>query len=205
MSDYFYQIDEESHYEIKIKNSRFIAHINNISSFEDSKSYISQINSEFKDATHNCWAYILGKTGEMFHSSDDGEPSGTAGKPILNTLQKYKMTNTVAVVTRYYGGVKLGVRGLIEAYSESVEECVKNSIIKPIIEIQSYKINLSYDKFDTVKYNLKNQDVEIKDIDYQDSITFLAEVEKNKSEPINKYLEELKNSNLLSFEYINNK
>ncbi|MFN8578551.1 MAG: YigZ family protein [Candidatus Sericytochromatia bacterium] len=205
MSDYFYQIDEESHYEIKIKNSRFIAHINNISSFEDSKSYISQINSEFKDATHNCWAYILGKTGEMFHSSDDGEPSGTAGKPILNTLQKYKMTNTVAVVTRYYGGVKLGVRGLIEAYSESVEECIKNSIIKPIIEIQSYKINLSYDKFDTVKYNLKNQDVEIKDIDYQDSITFLAEVEKNKSEPINKYLEELKNSNLLSFEYINNK
>lgn len=203
MSDnYFYHLEEESHYEIKIKNSSFIAHINNILSFEDSKYYISEINSKYKDATHNCWAYILGKTGEMFHSSDAGEPAGTAGKPILNTLQKYKMTNTIAVVTRYYGGVKLGVRGLIDAYSESVEECIKNSTLKPIIEIQSYKINLSYDKFDTVKYNLKNQEVEIKDINYQESITFIAEVEKSKSEETNKYLEELKNSNQLNFEYV---
>jgi uncharacterized YigZ family protein len=202
LGNYFNTVENQSHYEIKIKNSIFISHINNIETFEDAKKYISTINTEYKDATHNCWAYIIGKSGENSHSSDAGEPSGTAGKPILNTLQKYKMTNTVAVVTRYYGGVKLGVRGLIDAYSQSVDEGIKNAILKQIIEIQSYKINLSYDKFETVKYNLKNQEATIKDVDYHESISFIVEIQKDKSEFTNKYLEELKNSKQLDFEFI---
>lgn len=199
---YFSTVECESHFEIKIKNSVFISHLNNVETFEDAKKYISKINIDYKDATHNCWAYIIGKSAENFHSSDAGEPSGTAGKPILNTLQKYNTTNIVAVVTRYYGGVKLGVRGLIDAYSESVEEGLKNSKLIKIVELQNYKINLSYDKFETVKYNLISMGVEVKDIEYTDSIKLIVEIEKNKASKSESYLIELKNSGQLDFEII---
>lgn len=199
---YFSTVECESHFEIKIKNSVFISHLNNVETFEDAKKYISKINIDYKDATHNCWAYIIGKSAENFHSSDAGEPSGTAGKPILNTLQKYNTTNIVAVVTRYYGGVKLGVRGLIDAYSESVEEGLKNSKLIKIVELQNYKITLSYDKFETVKYNLISMGVEVKDIEYTDSIKLIGEIEKNKASKSESYLIELKNSGQLDFEII---
>jgi uncharacterized YigZ family protein len=199
---YFSTVECESHFEIKIKNSVFISHLNNVETFEDAKKYISKINIDYKDATHNCWGYIIGKSAENFHSSDAGEPSGTAGKPILNTLQKYNTTNIVAVVTRYYGGVKLGVRGLIDAYSESVEEGLKNSKLIKIVELQNYKINLSYDKFETVKYNLISMGVEVKDIEYTDSIKLIGEIEKNKASKSESYLIELKNSGQLDFEII---
>lgn len=195
---YFNTVETEFHYEVKIKNSVFIAHINYSESFEEAKKYISKINTDYKDATHNCWAYIVGKSGENFHSSDAGEPAGTAGKPILNTLQKYKMTNITGVVTRYYGGVKLGVRGLIDAYSESMEECIKNADLKPIIEIKKYQINVSYPMFETLKYNLTSQGAEIKDIDYQESINLIVEIEKDNSEITDKYLTELQNTNQIN-------
>lgn len=203
MSDnYFYTVESEFSHEIKIKNSIFISHLKNVETFEDAKKYISQINNDYKDATHNCWGYIIGPIANNFHCSDAGEPAGTAGKPILNTLQKYKTTNIVSVVTRYYGGIKLGVRGLIDAYSESVEEGLKNSKLVKIIEMQNYKITLPYDKFEIVKYKLKNQGVELKDIDYSEGVTFIAEIEKSKSNDTNTYLLDLKNTGQINFDFI---
>src|SRR5687768_10618077 len=111
----FFIIDRDFEAEVKIKNSVFICHLRPAQTVEEAKAFISEISGQYKDATHNCWAYITGKNGDIFHSSDAGEPAGTAGKPILNTLNKYRLTNISAVVTRYYGGVKLGVRGLIDA------------------------------------------------------------------------------------------
>lgn len=199
---YFSTIEKESHFEIKIQHSKFIAHLESVETFEEAKKYISKMNIDYKDATHNCWAYIIGKSAENAHSSDAGEPSGTAGKPILNTLQKYKLTNVVAVVTRYYGGVKLGVRGLIDAYSQATEECIINNPLKMLIEMQRYELKVSYDFFDTLKYNLKSQGAEIFDIQYSDNIVFIAEIEKEISEETDKYLLELQNTNKISFKII---
>ena len=199
---YFNTVESESHFEIKIQHSIFISHLESVDSFEWAKKYISKINTDYKDATHNCWAYIIGDSAQDFHSSDAGEPSGTAGKPILNTLQKYKMTNIVAVVTRYYGGTKLGVRGLIDAYSKSTEECIINSRLKVLIQIQKYKLKVPYDFFETVKYNLKNYNAQILDIEYSESISFLIQIEKDFSQDLTIYLTELQNTNKIYFEIL---
>ena len=199
---YFNTVESESHFEIKIQHSIFISHLKSVDSFEEAKKYISKINTDYKDATHNCWAYIIGDSAQDFHSSDAGEPSGTAGKPILNTLQKYKMTNIVAVVTRYYGGTKLGVRGLIDAYSKSTEECIINSRLKVLIQIQKYKLKVPYDFFETVKYNLKNYNAQILDIEYSESISFLIQIEKDFSQDLTIYLTELQNTNKIYFEIL---
>jgi len=96
-----------------------------VDSLEKAKQFISRISKENKTANHNCWAYILGEKGELFHCSDAGEPSGTAGKPMLNALQSHCMTNIAAVVTRHFGGVKLGVRGLKSLMSLTISCSIK--------------------------------------------------------------------------------
>src|SRR3989339_351950 len=102
---YFYSVDRQRIKMIKIKRSVFVCTLDHVESIEKAKAFISRISKENKTATHNCWAYILGEKGEMFHSSDAGEPSGTAGKPMLSILKNYHMTQIAAVVTRYFGGV----------------------------------------------------------------------------------------------------
>ena len=109
-------------YELKIKKSLFIGHIKHVTDPESARDYIREIKKTHKQANHNCSAYIIGET---CFSSDDREPRGTAGRPILNMLKRYEMTNVVIVVTRYFGGVELGIRGLIEAYGKVAEETIK--------------------------------------------------------------------------------
>ena len=104
--------------ELKIKRSLFIAHLGLCKSEPDARAFLEQVKARHKNANHNCWAYRLGDPTTE-HCSDDGEPSGTAGKPILSTVRQSGMINLMVVVTRYFGGVKLGVRGLIEAYGQA--------------------------------------------------------------------------------------
>lgn len=199
---YFNIINKEFKSEIKIKNSIFICHICFIESPEEAKKYISEISSKYKDANHNCWAYISGKNAEIFHSSDNGEPSGTAGKPILNTLQKYNMTNIVAVVTRYFGGVKLGVRGLIDAYSESTESTINLSDLIPLIEMSEYIVITSYDFSETLKYKFKVLNAEITDIQYTDKVEFIIIIQKSISEELENYLTEMEKQHKIEFQNI---
>jgi len=173
----FYQIKKEQVAEVKIKRSLFIAHLHIVKSIEEAKKYISLISKKHKNANHNCWCYIIGNKGEIFHSSDAGEPSGTAGKPMLNTLMKHNVTNIVSVVTRYFGGVKLGVRGLIEAYSSTVENSIQSSKIEPLIEVENIKIITTYDFINQLKYKLSNYHVKFNDISYESNITIDIDVE----------------------------
>jgi len=196
--DYFYILKEAVRSETKIKSSTFIGSLSYAENVEQAKSFISSISTEYKDATHNCWAYITGKNADIFHSSDNGEPSGTAGKPILNTLQKYRLTNTVAVVTRYYGGVKLGVRGLIDAYSESAELAIKSGEIIPLIEMSEYFITTSYDFSEQFKYQVKSFNSEILDIQYSDKVDFIIQIEKSLNYDLENYLKEMSNLGKLS-------
>ncbi len=200
--EYYFSVKENRKIEIKIKNSRFICYLQYAETFKQVKHFISEISDLHKNANHNCWAYILGDKGDTFHSSDAGEPSGTAGKPMLHTLQKHKMTNIVCVVTRYFGGTKLGIRGLIDAYSESVETCILVNKLNKIVKLSSFYISTTYDFFEILKHRLSSFDfhIAIKDIEYTADIKFSIEFETHYLEDIQKYLTEIENSGKLIIE-----
>ncbi len=141
---------------IEVKKSEFIVSLKNINTVEEAKKFIEEINLQYLDARHNCYAYIIKGTEKC---SDDGEPSGTAGLPILNVLQHNDMDNIVCVVTRYFGGIKLGAGGLVRAYSKSVSNALLNSEI--ISLVKGYIISIEFDYTDNkiIDYNLKEYKV----------------------------------------------
>lgn len=185
-------ISEYGKEEIKISSSIFISHIEPCKNIEEVKDFISNISELYKDATHNCWAYIVGKNAEFFHSSDDGEPAGTAGKPILNTLQKHNLTNICAVVTRYYGGTKLGVRGLIDAYSGITEKAIVNNKVEELIEKVKFSVEINYDFLEILKHKLKSLNAEIGKIEYTEKILLEIIIEKSLADELEKYINEMR-------------
>lgn len=188
---YFYSIEKDRKVETKIKRSIFIAHLHFVETMKEAKDYISKIAAEHKTANHNCWAYIVGEQGETFHSSDAGEPSGTAGQPMLNTLKKHNMTNIVAVVTRYFGGTKLGIRGLIDAYGESVENAIAKSPLKKLVKTIEFNITTTYDFGEILKHKIINMGATISNIEYSDRIKLKISIEDQKKEELEKYLKEM--------------
>ncbi|MCK4501057.1 YigZ family protein [Candidatus Babeliales bacterium] len=164
---------------------------------KEAKDYISKIAAKNKTANHNCWAYIVGDRGETFHSSDAGEPSGTAGLPILNTLKKHNMTNIVAVVTRYFGGVKLGIRGLIDAYGESVENAIAKSPLKKLVKTSEFNIITTYDFWKILKHKITNMGATISDIEYSDKIKLKITIEDHDKKNLEKYLKEMERAGKL--------
>jgi len=176
----------------KIQRSEFIAFLYPIEEDRQIKEILSAHNEKYKDATHNCYAYVLGKKQETRYFSDQGEPSGTAGKPILNTLLKHNLTNVLAIVTRYYGGVKLGVRGLIDAYSEVVEQVIHKSVLIDFIPYIQYLIRSDYSVLETLKHQLRQYDVQINPLEFADLVkTELLIPEKYQTE-VNKILDDFK-------------
>lgn len=189
--DYFYSVEAPRDVEIKVKRSRFICHLQAVESLDAAKEVISAVAAEHKTANHNCWAYIVGEQGQLFHCSDAGEPSGTAGKPMLNALKKNSMTNIVAVVTRYFGGVKLGVRGLIEAYGESVQAAVDAAALKKLVNYATYTLQVGYDMAETVKYQAQQLQGEITDSAYAVEVTMQMRVEAHRKDALDGYLQEM--------------
>ncbi|RCS58756.1 YigZ family protein [Microbacterium sp. JB110] len=116
-------------HELEIKRSRFLTHLQPVSSVADADSFIATIRKEFWDARHNCVAMVTGLTADQARSSDDGEPSGTAGVPMLEVLRRRGLTDVVAVVTRYFGGIKLGAGGLVRAYGQAVSDALDEATI----------------------------------------------------------------------------
>ena len=186
--------------EIKIRRSVFICSLAHASSIESAKAFISRISRENKTATHNCWAYIVGDRGETSHSSDAGEPAGTAGKPMLNTLVSHDMTRVAAVVTRHFGGVKLGVRGLIEAYSQSVEAAISKEKLVRLVNRQAFTIRLAYD-FNDIFLNLASRfEPQVRDTRYSEIVEHDLEVEEDQATDFLKLLGEYRDQGRLSFE-----
>ena len=196
--NYFYSVEKDRKVETKNRRSIFIAHLHYAETMKEAKEHISQISSEHKTANHNCWAYIVGEKGETFHSSDAGEPSGTAGKPILNMLKKHNMTNIVAVVTRYFGGVKLGIRGLIETYGEIVEKAIEQSPLKELLNLVVFHLSTSYDFAEKFKHNIKSFNAEISDINYSEKVEFNISIEEYKKSELENYLIELEKAGKIS-------
>ncbi len=197
--NYFYSIEDQRTTSIKIKRSIFICTLEYVNSIEKAKNFISRISKENKTATHNCWAYILGEKGDIFHCSDAGEPSGTAGKPMLNTLQSHDMTNIAAVVTRHFGGVKLGVRGLIDAYSTSVKYTLDQKPLKLQIQSMEIDIKVCYEFNDILLNQIKNYLYRIKNTTYTDKIAHRVEIERKDYAAVDGLLSEYQSQGKLKF------
>ncbi|HOQ39666.1 MAG TPA: YigZ family protein [Fervidobacterium sp.] len=163
---------------INIERSIFITTLRGIEDEYEAKNFISEMNKKYANATHNCLAYrLIGKQGIIEFSSDMGEPSGTAGVPMLNSLRKAELLNVAVVVTRYFGGVKLGIRGLIDAYSQSVERAIEKaqSLKSILVKRKAFKQKL---KIDFVSYGKKMQQLSYKgvtilDISYSEEYAFV--------------------------------
>ena len=185
--------------EVVEKKSKFIANICRVESIEEADEKIKNIKKKYHDARHNCIAYRVAENGQIVEkSSDDGEPSGTAGGPMLNILQKNNLCNIVVVVTRYFGGILLGTGGLVRAYSDAtqnaIEKCTKTYKVDGI-EIE---IKLDYANLDIFKYYCKNNEINITKIEYSEDVILKTEMEKNRK---NIFLKDVKTKTINIKEY----
>lgn len=160
--------------EIVEKKSRFIAHVYPIQTEEQALEYIEKLKKEYWDARHNCYAYVLGERQELQRFSDDGEPSGTAGKPILEVLLGEEIHNTLVVVTRYFGGTLLGTGGLVRAYSASTKAGLDNSVITEKCLGKKINIDTDYNGLGKLQYILGEMDIPILDTLYTDKVQLIA-------------------------------
>ena len=163
---------KEGEAEISEKKSRFIAHIAPAQTEEEAQAFIEKIKKQYWDARHNCWAYSIGEKQPALRCSDDGEPSGTAGKPMLEVLTGQELHNVVAVVTRYFGGIKLGAGGLTRAYSQAVAEALKeaNIVEKHLIDV--YDVSLDYSFTKKFEHLLKVNAIDCINKEYSDQVTY---------------------------------
>lgn len=162
-------IKEPIQSEINVKKSQFICSLFPTRTKAESKAIIQKINSEYSDATHNCTAYIV-SDGEGF--DDDGEPGGTAGKPMINVLRKNELHNVTAVVTRYFGGIKLGAGGLVRAYSKSVMDAIGEAEILEIEEYEVYTITFEYSEIKAADSEVRNNNLDVIDKGYSDKVSY---------------------------------
>ena len=176
--------------EIVEKKSRFIANVKPITSEDDAVAYIEEIKKKYRDARHNCYAYQLGDKNQIQRYSDDGEPGGTAGMPILDVLRGKDIKNTIIVVTRYFGGTLLGTGGLVRAYSLSAREGIAVAgLIERIPHIKQHFI-VDYTLSGKVQYEILNGGHILEDTIYTDKVEFVVLSEVNMS---NKLVENIIN------------
>ncbi len=196
MKEAYFTIYQNGEHQIEIKKSKFICHLFRIESEEQAKEYIAKIKKEHYKANHNCSAYMLGENFEIQRSSDDGEPSGTAGVPMLEVLKKNQLQNTLAIVTRYFGGIKLGAGGLIRAYSTSVSEALKEiGIVQGKLQ-QLLDITIDYHQLGKLQNYLENEQIAIQEIDYLEQITVKVAIDINQCESFQNALIDLFNNQL---------
>lgn len=171
--------------EQEIKKSRFVAAVGRAENKTEALSFIENERETYPDARHHCWAYVAGNPKDTIDigMSDDGEPQGTAGKPILHVLQQSGIGEIVAVVTRYFGGIKLGTGGLFRAYSGSVQLAMKELVVREYVALKKARITLSYTHEKNIGRLLKRHKGVIKEKIYEDKVIYQVEVpEKNSGE-----------------------
>lgn len=168
----YYTVKGRGQHEIVIQKSRFIAHVARVETEEEAQEFIQEIKKEHWNATHNCSAYIIGEHDQIQKANDDGEPSGTAGVPMLEVLKKRQLKDTAVVVTRYFGGIKLGAGGLIRAYSKATSEGLNAVGIVERMLTTVMHVKIDYTWLGKLENELRSSVYTIKDIDYLDNVEF---------------------------------
>ncbi|HBV23816.1 MAG TPA: YigZ family protein [Jeotgalicoccus sp.] len=177
--------------ETVIKKSRFLSFIKRTESEEEAKAFIADIKKEHKAATHNCSAYIVGKSALIQKADDDGEPQGTAGVPILEVLKKEELYNVAVVVTRYYGGIKLGAGGLIRAYSQGAASAVQEAGKAVEVPVVPLTVTLDYTFTSKFEHFLGTTDASIISQDYTDKVSYVIHVKEKGADDIVNTLREI--------------
>lgn len=174
------------------KKSKFYAHVKPVDNEPDALEFLNKIRSENRDATHNVYAYVIDENN-IFRYSDDGEPSGTAGMPVLDTIRKSGITDVIVVVTRYFGGTLLGTGGLVHAYGASARQGLSEAgvIVRSMCDIVSVKVG--YDLVGKLQYKLAAEGLELEDTIYENDVTFLVRSPKERTDYVKEELTELTN------------
>lgn len=177
-------IQDQAAAEYEINKSHFITSISRTETEEAAAAYVNSIKKKYFDATHNCSAYIIGAKGDKQKADDDGEPSGTAGRPILDVLQKQGLVNVTAVVTRYFGGIKLGTGGLIRAYGHSTTIALAEAVIVRRASFEKIELLFSYGMAGSIENYFHKNNLRIIDKEYTESVKFIVLLETGNSEMI---------------------
>ncbi|BAW91450.1 YigZ family protein [Staphylococcus capitis] len=188
-------IKEEHQIENVINKSRFIAHIRPVQNEEEAKAFINEIKSSHKDATHNCSAYTVGPEMNIQKANDDGEPSGTAGVPMLEILKKLEIHDACVVVTRYFGGIKLGGGGLIRAYSGAVRDVIYDIGRVELREAVPVTVTISYDLTGKFEYELASTPYMLRNQFYTDKVSYQIDVVKEDYDEFIQFLNRITASN----------
>ncbi len=193
MLQQYYTVKGYGEKEIVIEKSRFIAYVTRAETEQEAQEFIQTIKKKHWNATHNCSAYLIGENDQIQKANDDGEPGGTAGVPILEVIKKKNLKDTVVVVTRYFGGIKLGAGGLIRAYSKSASEGIKAAgvVRRKLMRVMHTKVDYSW--LGKLENELRSSVYTIKEIHYLENVEFEVFVEESQTENFIKWMTELTN------------
>jgi len=180
--DKYKEIQDPTQGLYKAKGSKFIAHAFRVMNEDEVKNRLEELRKTYYDARHHCYAYVLNPDKSAYRVNDDGEPSGSAGRPIHGQIQSFDLTNVLVVVIRYFGGTKLGIPGLIEAYRESTKEALQNAKIKDLFVKDVYSVKFQYPDMGIVMRILKDEELKPFDQDFTVNCKLYFSIRKNESE-----------------------
>ena len=201
----FISIKENVQTEIVVKKSKFMCNLIKVESQEEAEEHIKKIKKKYYDARHNCVAYRVIEDEQVVEkSSDDGEPSGTAGGPMLNILQKNNLGNILVMVTRYFGGILLGTGGLVRAYSDATLDAIDTAEKVEICVGIEAEIELDYNNLESFKYYCKKNNISIKDYDYSEKIICKIQLEEGNKERLEDDFK-TKKVNLINLKFLSKK
>lgn len=173
----------------EVNHSRFIAEVFPITSQEEARTLLKEQKKKYKDASHVVHAFVIGKNAEILGMSDDGEPSGTAGRPVLDVLKGKECTNIMITITRYFGGVLLGTGGLVKAYGDAAKKVLETITTELLIDKTEFTLQISYDQYDLIKIMFKSLDVEVISENFETSIKITGKI---KNSDIDLFIKNLK-------------
>lgn len=192
-------IAAKTEHKIKIQRSEFIGFLFPVQSMDEVQEILKEHQQTYADATHNCYAYILGYKGEISYYSDAGEPSGTAGKPILNVLLRNELSGVLAIVTRYYGGIKLGVKGLIDAYTQSTVETLEKAKLCEYQELFTYMVETEYPLLESLRHRLQSLNIKEAEAEYSERVLLRLIAPDSSREELEEILSSYQAQNRLNY------
>lgn len=189
--DIYYNISKAGEGQYREKMSRFLAFAFHASTSDEAREIVKRISNEYHDARHVCWAYVVGADGTEWQLNDNGEPSGTAGKPILGQIRSYGLTDTVVAVVRYFGGIKLGTSGLISAYREAARLALEDAGREICYKKRELSIAVGYERVDKVLKQCGGGNVEIVEREFDNLCRLLVRVRESESEAFKRALSKI--------------
>jgi len=197
MDDTYYTINLRTQHEIKVRGSRFLAEVVPVEQRSEAEEALAAIRKEFHDATHHCYAYRIGSKGELYRLHDDGEPGGTAGRPILAAIDHLSLTNVLVVVTRYFGGTKLGVGGLARAYGEAAASVLQAAGRKTCYRVAYCEVRFPHEYTSVVMRLVAHHQARIVETSYDDQVLMRIEIRTSMAERLRADLVESTRGQLL--------